>query len=111
MTKPIEAPLELVVACKPEGVVIHPGGYRLSRTALAKDGALRRDLETIVLNRAMLDPGIRPRPRLQFLVEPGGMDTYREARRRTVLNDLSWPVSVELPESQAVTGLIPKERF
>ena len=111
VTKTIDVPLELVVACKPDGVVIHPGGYRLSRAALGKEGALRRDLETIVRNHEMIDPGVRPRPRVQFLVEPGGTQTYLEARRRTVLGELPWPVSIDVADGQPLSGVFPKERF
>ena len=103
-------PLDLVVACGPDGVVIHPGGYRLSRAALGKDGALRRDLQTIVRNHEMIDAGVRPRPRVQFLVEPGGGETYTEARRRTVLDGLMWPVSIQVAGAQA-PNVFPKERF
>ena len=44
----IQVPLDLVVACGPNGVVIHPGGYRISRATLRKEGLLRIDLKTIV---------------------------------------------------------------
>jgi hypothetical protein len=110
ITHQIEVPLDLVVACGPNGVVLHPGGYRLSRSALGKDGVLRRDLETIVQNHELIDPGVRPRPRLQFLVERGGNDTYREARRQTVLAGLPWPVTHQVagPPAPQVFG---KERF
>lgn len=110
MNQTISVPLDLVVACGPNGVVIHPGGYRLSRPALRKDGALRRDLETIVRNHEMIDASVRPRPRVQFLVEPGGGETYREARRQTVLDGLPWPVSIQVAGAQAAS-VFPKERF
>jgi hypothetical protein len=106
----IELPLELVVACRPEGVVIHPGGYRLSLGALRKQGTLARDLETIVANHALIDPSIRPRPRVQFVIEPGGAETYQEARRQTVLAGFNWPVTLQVAGPQA-PSVFPKERF
>jgi len=110
MNQTISVPLDLVVACGPEGVVIHPGGYRLSRSALGKVGALRRDLETIVRNHELIDASVRPRPQVQFLVEPGGGETYREARRQTVLDGLPWPVSIQVAGAPA-PSVFPKERF
>ena len=75
-----------------------------------KEGTLRRDLETIVRNYEMIDPSVRPRPRVQFLVEPGGGETYQAARRQTVLGGLAWPVSLQVAGAQA-PGVFPKERF
>ena len=79
----IRVPLNLVVACEPDGLILHPGGYRLSLASLKKDRGLKADLETIVRNHALIDPMIRPIPRLMFLVEPGGDASYLEARKQT----------------------------
>lgn len=109
-SKTIEVPLPLVVACARDGVTIHPGGYRLSPNALKKQGALSRDLEAIVRNHAIIDPSIRPKPRIEFLIEPGGTETYAEARKQTVLSGYSWPVSVQVSETSA-PRVFSKERF
>ncbi|MGE3820528.1 MAG: cell envelope integrity protein TolA [Isosphaeraceae bacterium] len=106
----VEVPLDLVVACGPNGVTIHPGGYRISRATLAREKRLARDLATIVLNYERIDPSIVPRPRLEFLIEPGGSETYGEARRQTVLSGMSWPVTIRVAESSA-PDLFGKERF
>jgi hypothetical protein len=106
----VEVPLDLVVACEADGVVLHPGGYRLSPSALRQSGVLARDLETIVHNHAIIDPSVRPRPRITFLVGTGGSDTYQEARRQTVLAGLGWPVSVQAG-GPAAPEVFPKERF
>jgi hypothetical protein len=106
----VNVPLDLTVACGPEGVVLHPGGYRLTLATLKRDKGLRRDLETIVANYAIIDPLIHPRPRITFLVEPGGGESYAEARRQTVLSDLTWPVTIQVAGNPS-SGLFPKERF
>jgi hypothetical protein len=103
--------MEIVVACAPGGVVIHPGGYRLSAKALSgQDGILMNHLRAIVRQRQQVDPLIRPRPRVRFLVEAGGGDTYREARRQTVLSDVDWPMSLQVADSN-VLGVFPRERW
>ena len=106
----VDAPLELVVACGPDGVIIHPGGYRLSASALRKPGSLMKDLETIVHNHAMIDPSVRPIPRLQFLIERAGSETYQEARRQSILSGLPWPVTLRVAGPPAL-GVFTKERF
>lgn len=106
----VEVPLDLVVACGPEGLTIHPGGYRISKATLAREKRLARDLATIVFNYERIDPTIIPRPRLEFLIEPGGHETFSEARRQTVLNGVDWPVTIRVAESSAL-DLLGKERF
>ncbi len=106
----VYVPLRLVVACGPAGVTIHPGGYRLSRKTLAKKDLLATDLQTIVRNHALIDANVRPKPSLEFLVEPGGAETYAEARKQTVLSGLPWPVTFRVAES-SIAQTFPKERF
>ena len=96
----IDVPFELVVACGPEGVVIHPGGYRLSSKALkARDGLLVSNLKTIVQTRRQVDPMIHPHPSVRFLVEPGGSETYWDARRQTMMAGMDWPVALQVSDS------------
>lgn len=106
----VHIPLDLVVACGPEGLIIHPGGYRISQAALERDKRLSRDLATIVDNYRRIDPSVIPNPRLQFLIEPGGHRSYAEARRQTVLSGEEWPVSIRVAESSA-PDVFGKERF
>jgi hypothetical protein len=107
----IEVPLEIVIACGPGGLEIHPGGYRFSRRVLkGKDPILVKTLESIVLHRQQVDPYIKPRPSIRFLVSPGGDQAYREARRQTVLSGLDWPVSLQVDETH-VLDLAPGEAF
>ncbi|MGE5756505.1 MAG: hypothetical protein ACM35G_12485, partial [Planctomycetaceae bacterium] len=93
----LEVPFEIVVACGPDGVVIHPGGYHLSPKALkSKDGMLTKELRSVVRLRQQVDLMIRPRPSIRFLVEPGGNDTYWDARRQTLMSGLDWPITLQV---------------
>src|SRR5262249_13471738 len=87
----VPAPMEIVVVCGPTGVTIHPGGYQLStKTLNVKNDVLARSLKTIVQQRQQVDPMIRPVPSIRFLVEARGGESYRAARRQTVLSGLDW---------------------
>jgi hypothetical protein len=52
---------------------------------------------------------IHPIPSVRFLVEPGGIDTYREARRQTILSNVDWPVALQLSDSDIIDTVAPKE--
>jgi hypothetical protein len=108
----IDVPFEVVVACSAEGIVLHPGGYRLSAKALkANDGLLLRDLKSIVETRRQVDPTIHPKPSIRFLIEPGGGNTYRDARRQTVLAGIDWPIVIQIADSDILDNLSPQEPF
>lgn len=95
-----DIPFEIDVACGPDGLVIHPGGYLLSLKAMREqDGVFVQYLETTVHLRRQLQPTARLRPRVRFLVEVGGSTTYWEARRQTVLSGLDWPVTLRAADS------------
>jgi hypothetical protein len=107
----VAIPMEIVVACGPDGVVLHPGGYPLSQAALrTQDGLLERHLRAIVHHRQQVDPMIRPVPSIRFLVEAGGGMTYVEARRQVVLSGLDWPTSLRVADTN-VRGVFPKESW
>jgi hypothetical protein len=109
----IEVPMEIVIACGPKGAVIHPGGYQLSARALkakGKDAVLANWLKSIVRNRQQVDPMIRPRPSIRYLVEPGGSETYHDVRRQTVLSGIDWPMVLQVADTR-VLDFLPKERF
>jgi hypothetical protein len=108
----IDVPFEMVVACGPEGVVIHPGGYRLSSKALkGNDGLLVRELKSIVQTRRQVDPTIHPKPSIRFLVEPRGGETYGDARRQTMLSGLDWPVAIQVSDSDILDNIAPRGSF
>jgi hypothetical protein len=108
----IDVPFELVVACGADGVVIHPGGYRLSSKALkANDELLMRHLKQIVQTRRQVDPTIHPHPSIRFLVEPGGSEIYRDARRQTMLSGVDWPVAIQVSDSAILDNIAPGGTF
>ncbi len=112
----INVPFEIVVVCRRDDVLLHPGGYRITAKALrdgaAKtsnaDGLLQRELRTMVRRRAQVDPLIRPKPRLKFLVETGGGTTFWTARKQLIFSNLDWPMTVQVAGPQS--GYLLDER-
>jgi hypothetical protein len=103
----IEVPFEIVVVCRQRDLLLHPGGYRLMTHTMqeqggGKDGLLAREIRALVRQRAQVDPMIRPRPRITFLVESDGSDTFWTARRQLLFALPEWPVSLQVAESQSV---------
>ena len=104
----IEVPFEIVVVCRRDDLLLHPGGYRITakslRNGAAKDGSaeslLKRELRTMVRRRAQVDPLIRPKPRLKFLVETGGGTTFWTARQQLLFSNLDWPMTVQVAGPQ-----------
>jgi hypothetical protein len=108
-TRTIEVPFEIVVVCDPEGVIVHPGGYRLTRYALdehRKDGVMVRQLLAVANQRAAADPTIRPRPRVKFLVENGGTETFWAVRKQVLFSGLNWPMSLQVVGNQNTQRLL-----
>jgi hypothetical protein len=80
---------------------LHPGGYRLTTQAMRAQGAskeslLVRELVAMVRKRAIVDPMIRPKPKLKFLVESNGSETYWTARRQLLFSLPDWPMSLQV---------------
>lgn len=106
-----ERVLELVIQCTAKGVVLQPGGYRLSTQNLkAGDGYLVTQLRQMVLRRRQMDPDVFWLPRLRVLVEPGGESTYWEVRKQTALAGTGWPVSLQLAEADRLRFLEQERR-
>src|SRR5271157_2537668 len=102
-SKTIEVPFEIVVVCGPNGAVIHPGGYLLTSKSLAagkKDNIVVRELLAVAQQRAESDPTIRPQPRVKFLVENGGSETFWAARKQILFSGLGWPMSLQVAGAQ-----------
>jgi hypothetical protein len=106
-----ERKLEVVVACGPNGVVVQPGGFHLSLERLASsDQHLLKTMRAVVASRQAAEPKIDYRPRVKFVVEPGGEQTYLTARKQTVMVGLGWPVSLQLTEGDGVRIHTAEER-
>jgi hypothetical protein len=106
----VDVPFEIVVACGPEGVVIHPGGFQLSSKVLKSNHSLLLDqLKSIVQTRRQVDPMIHPVPSIRFLVEPGGSPTYWEARRQTMLSGMNWPIVLQVSDSGILESSASRE--
>jgi len=101
----IDVPFEIVVVCRRYDVLLHPGGYRLTARAMkgqggGSDGLLAQEIRAIVHRRAVVDPMIRPRPAIKFLVEADGADTFWMARRQLLFSLPDWPMSLHVSGSQ-----------
>ncbi|WP_165064918.1 hypothetical protein [Paludisphaera rhizosphaerae] len=99
----VEIPFEIVVACGTDGLTIQPGGYRITNQALRTrrdEDLFVRNLEAVARKRAEVDPGIRPRPRVKFLVEEDGAQNFWEARRQILFSGLNWPMSLQVAGAQ-----------
>jgi hypothetical protein len=97
----IDVPFEIVVVCRRSDVLLHPGGYRLTTQAMRaqgtnKDSLLVRELMAMVRKRAIVDPMIRPKPKLKFLVESNGSETYWTVRRQLFFSLPDWPMSLQV---------------
>ena len=91
--------LEMVVACGPQGLVVHPGAYHLSTAGLeANSGLLDQTLKGIVRRHETADPKSEWRPKLRFLVEPGGHESYARARKQSIAAGLDWPARLQIAE-------------
>lgn len=112
----IDVPFEIVVVCRRDDVLLHPGGYRITVQALkagagkgdGSDSMLQRELRAIVRRRAQVDPLIRPKPQIKFLVEGGGSSTFWTARKQLTFSNLNWPMAVQVAGPQ--TDFLRDER-
>ncbi len=105
----IDVPFEIVVVCRHNDLLLHPGGYRLTAQALREGGSkginqpslLQRELRALVQRRAEIDPLIRPKPSVKFLVENDGGRTFWMARRQLMFSGLDWPMSLQVAGTQS----------
>jgi hypothetical protein len=100
----IEVPFEIVVVCRQNDLLLHPGGYRLTTKLMqeqgaSKDSLLAREILAMVRKRAIVDPLIRPQPRIKFLVESEGSETFWAARRQLLFALPDWPMALQVSGS------------
>ena len=103
----IEARFQIVVVCRKDEVVLQPGSYRLTGDVLRStrqgaDGMLAREIRAMVRNRAIVDPMIRQKPAIKFLVESQGAETFALARRQLLFSLPDWPVSLQVAGSHDI---------
>jgi hypothetical protein len=101
----IEVPFEIVVVCRRDDVLLHPGAYRLTRQVMqqhrpGKDGMLTREIVAMVRKRAIVDPLIHPKPKIRFLVETDGAETFWAARRQLLFSLPDWPTTLQVAGPQ-----------
>ncbi|MDB5352293.1 MAG: hypothetical protein JWN86_3540 [Planctomycetota bacterium] len=91
--------LEMSVACGSQGVTIHPGGETIAMAAMkADDRLLPTKLSAIVNGQRDSEPGVGLRPRVRFLVKPGGEATYLKARWQTSAAGTGWPLVLQVAD-------------
>lgn len=86
----------LVVSCDRSGLTIHPSGETIAFDVLSRDDAiLPAKLRTLVKSKQDAEPEVGLRPRVNFLVKPGGEVTYLKARWQTT-TATSYPTTWQL---------------
>ena len=60
--------------------------------------------------RAIVDPLIRPKPKIKFLVEANGSNTFWIARRQLLFSLPDWPMSLHVSGPQG-SHIITKETW
>ena len=110
-TSVVDRRFEVVVVCGPRGVIVQPGGYRVTADALKdRDGLLKKQMVALVKARRTADPKTIIEPRVRFLVQPGGDKMYWAARSQFLLSGLDWPVSTQVSDPDHPTFL-PSESW
>ncbi len=85
--------LPMTVSCEKTGVTIHPGGATISIEQMRSDDSFFvSKLREIVEQHQNAEPELGFRPRVKFLVQPGGEVTYLKARWQAN-NGTSYPTT------------------
>ena len=95
----VDKSFEIVVVCSLEGVIVQPGNYRVTADALRdREGLFKKQVVALVKNRRAADPTTQVEPRVRFLVQPRGFETYRMARSQFFVSGLTWPTSTQFAD-------------
>ena len=95
----VDKTFEVVVVCGPKGVVVQPGNYRVTADALQdRDGLFKKQVVALVKNRRAADPKTQVEPRIRFLVQPQGFETYKTARSQFFVSGLNWPTTTQVAD-------------
>jgi hypothetical protein len=92
----VDRRFEIVVVCTPRGVIVQPGGYRVTADALQeRDGLMKKQMIALVKAKRTADPKVIVEPRVRFLIQHGGEKTYWSARSQYLLSGLDWPATFQ----------------
>ena len=94
----IVRPFEITLTCGERGMIVHPGGLRLTRATLATADTRWLDhLQNLVrVSQLVEDPEVILRPELTILVQADGHETYQLIRGKVALSGLAWPVTLRV---------------
>jgi hypothetical protein len=107
----VDRTFEVVIVCSRRGVIVQPGGYRVTADSLqARDGLLKKQVVGVVKARRAEDPRTKVEPRVRFLVQTGGQLTYWDARGQMLLSGLDWPMTTQVADPDPV-ALLPSEAW
>jgi hypothetical protein len=107
----VDRRFEVVVVCGPRGVIVQPGGYRVTVDALKdRDGLMKKQIVALVKAKRTADPKVSFEPKIRFLVQPGGDKTFWAARSQFLLSGLNWPMSTQVADPDHVS-IIPSESW
>lgn len=89
--------MELVLACGPKGVAIHPGDYRVTVDAMkGADPLLASQLRALVRQQEIAHPGTTVVPTLRYVIAPGGRESYGSARGQAAVEGIDWPSTIQV---------------
>lgn len=97
---------DIRVVCEADGVVVQPGGYRLTKAGVESGELLLPRVRDLARRGAWAADGTPLVPRLRFVVAAGGEAMFWEARRQTTFAGLEWPATLQVAESGRPSGLL-----
>lgn len=107
----VDRRLEIVLVCGSKGVIVQPGGYRVTADALKdRGGLLKKQIVALVKARRTAEPKAALEPRVRFLVQPGGEKSYWTARSQFLLSGLDWPMSTQVADPDHLS-ILPSESW
>ena len=107
----VDRRFEVVLVCGPRGVIVQPGGYRVTADALNdRDGLMKKQIVALVKAKRTSDPKVVLEPRVRFLVQPGGEKTFWTARSQFLLSGLDWPMTTQVADPDRLS-IIPSESW
>ena len=103
--------IDMSVSCGADGVTVRPGGKFIPKAAfMADDTLMVRELRGIVSARYDAAPGMGLRPKLRFLVKPGGESVYLRARTQFGRSGTPWPVTLQMADRATVRPFQAEDR-